>query len=128
MIYMMFILLLTGCTAQEDRIRMKNNTGEKEAKAEELISTHEDVKKAVILLNDNDLLVALRMKTFSRFNKRKIGKKIEKELKKSYPDMTVTVSVDNKILLETTKIINENIQETNDKKIKKLKSLIKEET
>ncbi len=107
---------------------MKNNTGEKEAKAEELISTHEDVKKAVILLNDNDLLVALRMKTFSRFNKRKIGKKIEKELKKSYPDMTVTVSVDNKILLETTKIINENIQETNDKKIKKLKSLIKEET
>ncbi|MBE1556931.1 YhcN/YlaJ family sporulation lipoprotein [Sporosarcina limicola] len=109
-------------------IRVQNNSSEDPVKIKELLTKDERIKSAAVLFHERELLTAVRMKTFSRFSKRKIGKELEKKLKEYYPELNVTVSVDNKILMEMNKLMDMKKQEKVSKKIKKLKSLIKEET
>lgn len=126
----MSVVLLVGCTSssKDKDILIQNNTNEDSTKVEEIVKNSEQISIAVIYLEGDDLVTALRMKTFSRFSKREIGKQIRKELKNAYPDMTVTVSVDNKAIIETKKLLKVDDKQVIGKEIKKLKSLIKEET
>jgi type IV pilus biogenesis protein CpaD/CtpE len=121
-------ILLAGCSSESKDISILNNTNEDSSKLEEFIKSNEQISIAVIVLEGDELLTALRMKTFSRFTKRDIGKRIQKELKVLYPDMTVTVFVDNKAIIETKKILNAKNEQNVGEKISNLKSLIKEET
>ena len=130
MLLCMSVVLLVGCTSssKDKDILIQNNTNEDSTKVEEIVKNSEQISIAVIYLEGDDLVTALRMKTFSRFSKREIGKQIRKELKNAYPDMTVTVSVDNKAIVETKKLLKVDDKQVIGKEIKKLKSLIKEET
>lgn len=122
------VFLLLGCSNVKNDIRVQNNSSEDPVKIKELLTKDERIKSAAVLFHERELLTAVRMKTFSRFSKRKIGKELEKKLKEYYPELNVTVSVDNKILMEMNKLMDMKKQEKVSKKIKKLKSLIKEET
>lgn len=130
MLLFMITVLLAGCSSdsKDKDIRIQNNTNEDSAQLEDFIKSNGQISIAVIVLEGDELLTALRMKTFSRFTKRDIGKKIQKEIKKMYPGMTVTVFVDNKAIIETKKMLNAKDQQNVGEKISNLKSLIKEET
>ncbi|MFC5604617.1 YhcN/YlaJ family sporulation lipoprotein [Sporosarcina koreensis] len=120
------LLLLSGCMPNE--FKFENLTNEDAAKAEELLKKDERVKGAAALFHDDHLLVGIRVKTFSRFNKRKIASEIEKKLKEEYPDLAVFVSADSKILNETNKLILKKDEKGLKKKIHNLITLAEEET
>lgn len=86
------------------------------------------VTSAATILHENDVIAGISLETFSRFKKEKIEKELQKKLEKLYPDMDVTVSADGKIWMETNKLIDSEDKSEMDKTIKKLKSLLKEET
>lgn len=74
------------------------------------------VKKRVIQRNEvtevhaanskKDLMVAVKLKTFQRFNSQQIVKKIAKNLQKDYPKQKVQVSSDKKIFAEVADLEN----------------------
>ncbi|WP_339251256.1 YhcN/YlaJ family sporulation lipoprotein [Sporosarcina sp. FSL W8-0480] len=107
---------------------MENHTGEDSKEAEDLIKKDDRIKGAATLFHDDHLIVGIRVKTFDRFNKRKIAKEVEKKLKEMYPDLSVLVSADSKVLTETTKLILQDDEKGMKKKIHELISLTEEET
>ncbi|MCM3636960.1 hypothetical protein M3152_04440 [Sporosarcina luteola] len=120
------LLLLSGCMPNE--FKFENHTEEDASKAEELLKKEKRVKGVAALFHEDHLLVGIRVKTFSRFNKRKIASEIEKKLKEEYPDLAVFVSADSKILNETNKLILKKDEKGLKKKIHHLISLAEEET
>ena len=120
------LLLLSGCIPNE--YKFENHTDEETSEAEELLREDDRIKGVAALFHDDHLLVGIRVKTFSRFNKRKIADEMEKKLKKAYPDLTVFVSADSKILTETNKLILKKDEKGLKKKIDKLITLAEEET
>ena len=120
------LLLLSGCIPNE--YKFENHTNEETSEAEELLREDDRIKGVAALLHEDHLLVGIRVKTFSRFNKRKIADEMEEKLKEAYPDLTVFVSADSKILTETNKLILKNDDKGLKKKIDKLISLAEEET
>lgn len=103
-------------------------------RAKELISEEYDEVSAVRAVNHkDDILIAIDVDHHERFDLDDIEKKIEKQVRNQFSDLKVTLSTDQKILIELEKIeadiMNNNI--SNDqlkKKITKLKSLSKEQT
>ncbi|WHT47872.1 hypothetical protein QNH10_17545 [Sporosarcina thermotolerans] len=77
------ILLLSGCIPNE--FTVENHTGEDAKEAEDLIKKDDRIKGAATLFHDDHLIVGIRVKTFDRFNKRKIAKELEKKLTEIYP-------------------------------------------
>ncbi|WP_413053529.1 hypothetical protein [Sporosarcina sp. 179-K 8C2 HS] len=120
------LLLLSGCIPNE--YKFENYTDEDTSEAEELLKGDDRIKGVAALFHDDHLLVGIRVKTFSRFNKRKIAAEMEKKLKKEYPDLSVFVSADSKILTETNKLILKNDERGLKKKIHHLITLAEEET
>ncbi|MEV9640503.1 hypothetical protein ABZ756_07375 [Mammaliicoccus sciuri] len=120
------LILLTGCSDKGTKI--ENTTAYDEDKLEEVLDQNSHVKLAIALLHEKDLITGIRVNTFSRFQKKKIASDIKKKLEKAYPDLTVTVSADSKVLLETKKLIDKEKQDEYQKKIDKIKSIEKEQT
>lgn len=120
------ILLLSGCIPNEFTI--ENHTDEDSKEAEDLIKKDDRIKGAATFFYDDHLIVGIRVKTFDRFNKRKIAKEVEKKLKEIYPDLSVLVSADSKVLTETNKLILQDDEKGMKKKIHALISLTEEET
>jgi hypothetical protein len=120
------LLLLSGCIPNE--YKFENHTDENTSEAKELLREDDRIKGVAALFHEDHLLVGIRVKTFSRFNKRKIANEMEKELKEAYPDLKVFVSADSKILTETNKLILKKDEKGLKKKIDKLITLAKEET
>lgn len=120
------LLLLSGCMPNE--YNFENHTDEDAGKVEEILKKDDRIKGVAALFHDDHLLVGIRVKTFSRFNKREIAREIEKQLKEEYPDLAVFVSADSKILNETNKLILKNDEKGLKKKIHHLISLAEEET
>lgn len=108
--------------------KIDNRTDEDAGEAEELLKDDDRVKGVAALFFDDHLLVGIRVKTFSRFNKRDIASEIEKKLKEKYPDLAVFVSADSKILNETNKLILKKDDKGVKKQIHQLISLAEEET
>lgn len=119
--------MLAGCSTSIG-FKTVNTTDVDGQKAEMLLKEDHRIKNAVVLIHDDQLIAGLRVNTFERFKKRKIAKELTKELKKMYPEMKVTVSADSKVLLETNKLIEKEDEQNYSKKMKKISSLVKEET
>jgi len=111
-----------------NEFKFENHTAEDTSKIEQLLKGDDRIKGAAALFYDDHLLVGIRVKTFSRFNKRKIANEIEEKLKKDYPDLSVLASADSKILTETNKLILKKDEKGMKKKIHRLISLAEEET
>ncbi|WOV88434.1 hypothetical protein QWT69_04755 [Sporosarcina oncorhynchi] len=120
------VLLLAGCVPNEFRI--DNRTDLNSSQAEELIKDDNRIKGAAALFYEDHLIAGIRVKTFSRFNKRKIATELEKSLKEVYPDLSILVSADSKILTETTKLMLEKEDENVKEDIHELIDLVEEET
>ncbi|WOV85082.1 hypothetical protein PGH26_03910 [Sporosarcina jeotgali] len=121
------LVMLAGCSTSIG-FKTVNTTDVDGQKAEKLLKEDQRIKNAVVLIHDDRLIAGLRVNTFERFKKRKIAKELSKELEKMYPEMKVTVSADSKILLETNKLIEKEDEQNYSKKMKKISSLVKEET
>jgi len=119
-------VLLSGCS--ENGFRIDNGSDADAAKAEEVLNSDDRLTSAVTVFHENDVIAGVTLKTFSRFKKEKIEKELKGKLEKLYPDLDVTVSADSKIWMETKKLMDFESEEKKGKKIKELKSLIKEET
>lgn len=126
MAILLLILLLAGCS--EHGTYVENTTDYDTRKIENTLRDNEHVKLAKVLLVEEELLAGIRVRTFSRFQKKTIAYNIQKQLEKEYPELTVTVSADSKVLLETGKLINEKNTTRYRKKIDKIKSIEKEQT
>jgi len=122
------ILLLTGCVGNVDGIQIQNNTNEDIEKAEKVLVNDDRLRSASVIFHNNDLLSGITVGTFSRFHKQKIEKEIKKKLEKEYPEADIMVSADSKIVMETRKISKIKDDKELSEKIKKLLSLVEEET
>lgn len=120
------LVLLAGCS--EKGMQIYNPANADAEKAEKLFANDTRLTSAVALVTDKDLLMGVRVDTFSRFHKEKIEKELKKELEQLYPELEVTLSADSKIFMETAKLIEKGDTQELDEKLKKLKSLLKEET
>ena len=120
------LLLLSGCIP--NAFTFENHTDEDASEAEQLLEEDNRLKGAAALFYEDHLLVGIRVKTFDRFQKRKIAMELEKKLKESYPDLSVFVSADSKILNETNKLILKKDEKGIKKKIHQLIALSEEET
>lgn len=127
-LYVTIILLLSGCSGSEKGIRIHNSTDEKGEKVQSLLMKDDRLTGAVVVFHDKDLIAAVSVRTFARFKKAKIEKELKEELEKSFTDKDIIVSADNKIIMETKKIIETKEKKDLGKKIEKIKTLSKEET
>jgi len=122
------ILLLTGCVGNVNSIQIQSNTNENIEKAEKVLVNDDRLRSASVIFHNNDLLSGITVGTFSRFHKQKIEKEIKKKLEKAYPEADIMVSADSKIVMETRKISKIKDEKELSEKIKKLLSLVEEET
>lgn len=120
------LFILVACSA--NGIQIDNKSEVDATPIEEMVTRDERIIAATAVLYDKELLMGIRVNTFSRFRKGKIEKEYEKQLETMYPHMDITVSADHKILLEATKLIEQQNEKELPQKIKKLKSLLKEGT
>ncbi|XKI11319.1 Sporulation lipoprotein YhcN/YlaJ [Sporosarcina sp. ANT_H38] len=120
------VVLLSGCTG--NGFRIDNNSSEDHLKAEEVLINDKRLTSAVTVFHKKDLITVVTLKTFSRFKKEKIENEISDKLENIYPELDVTVSADSKLWMEMNKLIDMDDKKGHEKKIGKLKSLIKEET
>ena len=127
--FLMLIFLIAGCTGPKSGIHVQNESDADIAKAEEVFENDKRLASVVAIFHEKELIAGVRVKTFSRFNKKKIEKELTKKMEDLYKDFDVTLSADGKFIYETTKIMNdEEKDEKLAKRIKKLKSLSEEET
>lgn len=126
--FVLIILLLSGCIRPESEVQIQNDTNADVMKAEEVFLNDDRLVSAVAVFNEKNIVSGVTVKTFSRFNKKKIEKDIKKSLEEDYPEFDVTVSADGKIIQETKKLLKQEDKEKLAKKIKKVKSLLEEET
>lgn len=119
--------MLVGCSTSIG-FKTVNTTDMDSKRAETLLKEDNRIKNAVVLIHEDQLIAGLRVNTFERFKKRKIAKELTKELEKMYPDLTITVSADSKVLLETNKLIEKEDEQNYEEKMKKISALVKEET
>ncbi|WP_203246020.1 hypothetical protein [Sporosarcina beigongshangi] len=120
------LTLLAGCS--ENGIRIHNDSSEDSTKVEQVFKKDPHLTGAVTVFHENNLLMGVTLKTFSRFKKEKIEKDLKKQLEKQYPELDVTVSADGKIWMEANKLIKSSHTKDMTEKIDKLKLLLKEET
>lgn len=128
LILILSLFLLSGCTGTEDKFKMNKDSNVDTTRMEEAIRADKRITKAISFLHEKEMIVAINLKTFSRFKKDKIEKKLQKEIAKDYEDFDVIVSADMKIVQEVNKISKLEDQAAVEKKIKAIKMLTKEET
>ncbi|GKV66004.1 MULTISPECIES: YhcN/YlaJ family sporulation lipoprotein [Sporosarcina] len=120
------LILLAGCS--ELGTKVENNTDYQKEQLEKILKADDHVKLAVALIHEKEIIAGIRVNTFSRFQKKKIAADLKKKIEKAYPDLNVTVSADSKVLLETEKLMDKKEKDQYGKKIKEIKSIVKEQT
>lgn len=120
--------MLTGCVSADSGVRIQNDTKADIKKAEDIFESDDRLIGTVAILHEKEMISAVTVKTFSRFHKKKIEKELKKKLEKEYKDFDITVSADSKAVYETMKLMELEDKEKLKKNIKKLVSLLEEET
>ncbi len=101
--------------------------------AKNILSEYDEVE-AVRAVNDGDMLViGVKLHHNDRFRMDDIERNLRKKVKKNFSDMDITLSTDEKIHIELTKLedelVNKKISKDDVKKrIKKIKKLSEEKT
>lgn len=148
--YMMFLILIAFIAVGCDDSGTQKDSNNKEATTQKLATQYQfdqdasqNIKKTLMskkeitdvkAVNTNEtILVAVEIKHMERFQLKKIEKKFKKQLKKQYPKKEITLSLDKKIYLETTKmeqkVSNKEISKDKiEKEIKRIIELSNEKT
>lgn len=138
---LLFIIFLAGCNHNESsysdnpNITHLSTSSNQEAavQAKELFTDREDIE-AVHAVNTKDtLLVTIEIPHHERFSLEEKSKTYQKELERAFPDFTIELSTDKKIIIETAeleeKIVKNNLVEDEIKKqMEKIIHLSKEQT
>jgi tRNA U54 and U55 pseudouridine synthase Pus10 len=146
LVFAVLFLFLTACANQENQeinsqtnemstLQAKSSTTEQgiAERAEREVLAFEEVVDVVAINNNDQLLVGFKIKQFSKLRTKEIEGKINKKLKKEFPNYETTASSDLKIFLETEKVkkqLSTNItkQKDVDKRMSKIIKLSKEQT
>ncbi|MET3575679.1 hypothetical protein ACFFIY_08185 [Bhargavaea ullalensis] len=122
-------VILSGCGQGAADIRVAGEPEqEDERRAEQVLHGEDRISSAIAVFVEEDLLIGVDVKPFSRFNKTKIEEKLKKKLEKEFPERTVTLSGDRKIYWETDKLDELKDKKKLHDKVETIKSLSKEET
>lgn len=142
LLILMVIGLCTGCNGNQDQDANEDLNVSQVSKpisqsvanrATENVSMEEEISDVMAVNSDKELLVAIKVKQFDRFQLKKIEKNIKSDLEKRYPDYSILVSADQKMYFELVKL-DEKLQKNTlgmknlEKDIKKIKSLMKEQS
>lgn len=143
------VLLFTGCMKNDRGLSLGPNGNESPElvklsargdmdqqpsnQAKQIISNYEEVTGVRAVNHDNQLVVAVEIDHGDRFRLDDIERELKKEIKRNFSKMTVTLSTDQKLLLELRNLEND-IQANNisknaiKKRLHELKKLSEEET
>lgn len=123
------MLIVSGCNAEE-KITMyeQTNAKDKQEQIKKQLEEAKEIEGANILVVYDEIFVALQVKPWKKFTKKKIEKKWQDKLKKAFPNDKVHVSTDFKLHWESAKLIEQKDQQQVIEKIEELKKLAKEET
>lgn len=138
-------LVLTSCASNNPKtkqdssqgtIHLSNQTSHSQSKAEQAKEKlrHDENINHVLAVNSKDkLVIAIEVPHMKRFQLKKIEKHATKKMKKTFPNMTVHLSTDKKIVMELDELENELAtrdvsQKELNKKINKLIQLMNEQT
>lgn len=121
-------IVLTGCMRLENGNHIYNDSQSDHLAAEKIFATDDRLVSTATIIHDDKLLSGVTVKTFSRLHKQKIEDELTKKLEEAYPEHEITVSADNKIVHETVKIVQNKDKEQLDEQLKRIVSLLKEET
>ena len=118
-------LLLTACSSPKDQVYSDRDT----SKLEEVLKVQDKIAGYQSVIDNNDVVVAIDIPRFKRFQKVKIEDEVKKAIEKEFPDKEVIVTGDIKIKWEIEKIVEKKKKNDELKKsISDIKSLSKEET
>ena len=122
--------MLVGCGDTEEKLSTfyATHDNEKASKIEEILGQEKDIEHANIIFIEDKILVAMQVKPWLRYKKKKIEKKVEEDLTKEFPSSDLIVSTDFKLHWESQKLIDKNSKEKLNDEVDKLKKLSKEET
>lgn len=141
------VFLLTSCMNKEatfeprgndslelTKLRSEGITDQQPAnQAKEFLSHYEEVAAVRAVNQDSQLVIAVEIKHLDRFSLEDIEKQLQKDIKKNFSDMKVTLSTDQKILIELRKLeeeitANRISHEEIKERLQKIKKLSQEET
>ena len=118
-------LLLTACSSSKDQVYSDRDT----SKLEQVLKEQDKIAGYQSVIDNNDVVVAIDIPRFKRFQKVKIEDEVKKAIEKEFPDKEVIVTGDIKIKWEIEKIVEKKKKNDELKKsINDIKSLSKEET
>jgi len=123
-------VVLVGCGDTEEKLSTfyATHDNEKASKIEEILGQEKDIEHANIIFIEDKILVAMQVKPWLRYKKKKIEKKVEEDLTKEFPSSDLIVSTDFKLHWESQKLIDKNSKEKLNDEVDQLKKLSKEET
>ena len=123
-------VVLVGCGDTKEKLSTFYATydDEKANKIEAILGQEKDIEHANVIFIEDKILVAMQVKPWLRYKKKKIEKKVEEDLKKEFPNEDLIVSADFKLHWESTKLIDKNDKEKLNDEVDQLKKLSKEET
>ncbi len=127
---MVLIMILSGCSNDPNLSFFHAKQDESEVeKLKTILQNEESTSESLGVFFDSQLVVAVQVEPFSRLQKSKIEKRIQKEIKKEFPDHKVFVSSDLKIMWELKDLVEQDPSDkTLKKKLKEIQALAKEET
>lgn len=124
------MVLLSGCSNHPNLAFYHVNQDQNEVdKLKNILNNEESTSQSLGVFSESDVVVAVQVQPLLKFQKKKIEKRLKKEIEKDFPDYTVFVSSDLKIMWELEESIEKDpSNKTLKKKLKKIKALAKEET
>ena len=123
-------VVLVGCGDKEEKLSTFYATydEEKATKIEQMLQLEKDIDHVNIIFVEDKILVAMQVKPWLRYKKKKIETRVEEDLKNAFPDSDLIVSTDFKLHWESKKLIDQNDKEKLNNEVDQLKKLSKEET
>ncbi|MER2236961.1 MAG: hypothetical protein ABS892_02705, partial [Psychrobacillus sp.] len=83
-------LLLTACSSPKDQVYSDRDT----SKLEQVLKVQDKIAGYQSVIDNNDVVVAIDIPRFKRFQKVKIEDEVKKAIEKEFPDKEVIVTGD----------------------------------
>lgn len=136
------IFIIAGCTPEQPKYESsqisnisnsKNKNLQNANEAKQFLSDYDEVSRIHAVNHNKDLLIAIDINHEDRFQLDNLEKNLRNKLKERFKNLNITLSTDQKLLIEVEqlehKLENEMISDKElTKKIKKLQKLTKEKT
>ena len=125
-IVFLMVLLLGACSNEKEKVIFPSDNS---TSLKPIMQKQDSIYGYKSVINEEDILVAIYINRFDRFNKTKIEKKITKQIEKQFPEKKELVTGDQKIMWEVEGVIEKKLKQKElNKSNDKIKLVSKEET